>query len=889
MRKKIISILTSTVCTVSMLSAGLTQASAELSEPTLPLPGPVTPGYVKYYTYESFAYVECDSDGDGTNDSIRITNCASEEEYLEIPEKINDMPVKYIGVLNIDYDIVIDFFANSTKVKSIKIPDSVVEINNGAFSHCTALEEIVLSKNLKTIENGLFYGCSSLKSIVIPDSVTSINTYAFADCTSLSEINIPDSVTKIEADAFVNTAILNNQAGVKYIDKWVVSCDKDSELSECVIKEGTVGIADSAFYNCSGIKSIVIPDSAKYLGALAFYQMQNVENIVIGKGIDCIPRNCFYKCISLNKVTIPDSVKSIDVNAFSDCTSLTSITLPDSITDIGSRAFQNCTNLEIIILPKNMTELKNIFFNCTSLKTVELPENLTNIKQNAFSGCKSLENIDIPDSVVCIEEYAFEDTALLNNQTDKVKYADDWLIECDDTATECTIKETTKGIAMYAFANCTELKSIVIPNSVEILNASAFARCLSLETVIIGNGLKKIEAETFERCMELKNIIIPDTVTSIGNQAFERCSKLVSIKLPDSIKEIGEFAFNNCKSLESIVIPQNCQVINCGAFSCESLNKITILNPDCEIYDAEDTISNTFSDELNRIVYNGTIYGYANSTAQAYAEKYNYKFSVLENAVLPIIYGDITGNGRVTESDLRLLQMYLVKKSTLKADAFVRADMNQDGKVNIFDSILLKRKIMNTNIYLESDKKEFSTSEENTLTYFYANVSAENDVTVKLYNALTDQPIMEMVDDGKYSISGDDLVDGVYSCKFEVDNSEAKDFYYYAKIEETGEKSDFCTVTVYKPFSDQDLKDIQTVDSAIENLCSSSDFWKLSESERKAKCDELFIKLISDGLVVNISYDEKSKSYKYTYKCGMDGSLSLKPYVVPSYAVNTMS
>lgn len=853
MRKKIFSILTSAVCIVSLLPSRFTNVSA-------------------YDVYESFSYKEWDSDGDGTKDSIHIISCSSEDEYIEIPEKINELPVNYIGNNMLETDGEKSFFVNSANVKSIKIPDSVIEIYADTFSGCTALENITLSKNLKSIETRAFYKCSSLTNIVIPDSVTSIATSAFAQCMALKQVNIPDNVTSVAYDAFKNTEIINSQTGVQYIDKWVISCETDTEISECIIKDGTVGIAGSAFYNCSGISSIIIPDSVKYLGILAFSQMQAIENIVIGNGIDSIPHNCFNKCTSLNNVTIPDSVRTIDSNAFSGCTALTNIILPDSIIDIGTRAFQGCTGIEKITLPNNLTELRDIFFGCNSLKTVVLPKSLTKIKQSAFYGCKSLENIDIPKSVICIEVNAFENTALLNNQTDKVKYIGDWLIKCDDSSTECTIKETTKGIAMQAFANCNEIKNIVIPNSVTLLNESAFKNCLSLETVIIGNGLEKIDNSAFSRCSSLENVIIPNNVTSLGNYVFNECFKLSSIKLPNSIKEIGKFAFNRCNSLESIVVPESCKIISSHAFAqCNSLDKLTILNPDCEICGDYGAISNKYDSELGHFIYYGTIYGYANSTAKTYAEKYNYKFSVLENIKTPVLYGDITGNGCVDTLDLDILQKYLVKKRTLKSDAFESADMNQDGKVNILDSILLKRKIMSTNIYLKSDKKELLTNEENTLTYFYADVYAEN-VTVKLYNALTDQPIMNMVDDGKYSVSGDDIInDGVYSCKLEIDNSEEKNFYYYAKIEESGEKSDFCTVKVFDGFTDQDIEDMKAVNDAISDLLSGNVFWQLSESEIKAKCDELFIKLLSEGLIIDVNYDEKTKTYKYTYKCEISG------------------
>jgi len=92
------------------------------------------------------------------------------------------------------------------------------------------------------------------------------------------------------------------------------------------------------------------------------------------------------------------------------------------------------------------------------------------------------------------------------------------------------------------------------------------------------------------------------------------------MELSDNITEIGMGAFRFCSNLTSIVIPENVKTVGNSAFyDCDKLESITFKNPECNIYDSEDTIDN-----------GATIYGYENSTAQKYAEKYDRNFVIID-------------------------------------------------------------------------------------------------------------------------------------------------------------------------------------------------------------------------------------------------------------------
>ncbi|MGN0620407.1 MAG: leucine-rich repeat domain-containing protein, partial [Porcipelethomonas sp.] len=151
---------------------------------------------------------------------------------------------------------------------------------------------------------------------------------------------------------------------------------------------------------------------------------------------------------------------------------------------------------------------------------------------------------------------------------------------------------------------------------IEISGCDSSAVSVEIPPEIDGLPVTSIGSWAFYSCKSLESVTIGNGVTSIGSRAFQYCTNLESITIPDSVTSIDWFAFFWCTSLESITIGSGVTIIEIRAFSgCTSLAVITIKNPECTIYDSEYTISET-----------AVIYGYENSTAQAYAEKYDREF-----------------------------------------------------------------------------------------------------------------------------------------------------------------------------------------------------------------------------------------------------------------------
>ena len=304
----------------------------------------------------------------------------------------------------------------------------------------------------------------------------------------------------------------------------------------------------------------------KYIG--------NKKDVVIPDGVTSIRYSAFEYCTSLASVTIPDSVTSIGSSAFEDCTGLTSITIPDSVTSIGKGAFKgtvlydDASNWENGVLyignhlvkankmtsdeyvVKNGTKtIANGAFTYNGLKGITIPDSVTSIGEEAFSYCDSLTSINVAGAN---EYYSDEDGVLFNKEkTELIRYPNGKL--------EYTyaIPNSVISIGNYAFAACSRLKSITIPNSVK--------------SITIPNSVTSIGNEAFKYCTGLTSIIIPDSVTSIGDSAFEYCNNLKSITIPDSVTSIGDSAFEKCYRLARITIPDSITSIGRVAFEGTAL------------------------------------------------------------------------------------------------------------------------------------------------------------------------------------------------------------------------------------------------------------------------------------------------------------------------------
>ncbi len=207
-----------------------------------------------------------------------------------------------------------------------------------------------------------------------------------------------------------------------------------------------------------------------------------------------------------------------------------------------------------------------------------------------------------------------------------------------------------------------------------------------IKEVIISEGITHIGTASFIDCDNLVSVSLPDSLRSTEWSAFMHCDNLKEIKFPDGMEKIGSDTVGSCDLIKTITVPASVIEIGIGAFGrMEGLERIYFLNKDCEIYDYNDTVSSLYNKEIGEYEYYGTIYGWEGSTAQAYAEKYGYAFSSIDDI------GDINFDGAVDALDASLvLTEYAAsatgKPSVLDDTAKLSADINYDGAVDALDA-----------------------------------------------------------------------------------------------------------------------------------------------------------------------------------------------------------
>ena len=488
------------------------------------------------------------------------------EDVVVVPSTYKGKAVTAIGKTEIipsgGYNVIYkeNGFAHCQSVKKIILPESITSISYGAFYNCYNLEYVNIPNAVEEFDYKVFYGCNSLKKLSLSfDKYNKLQTYFMAS--SNDKLTIPSTLKILEItgksvywwniDIALDKLIITkdvSQVGTclptayievaesntlyKSIDGNLYTKDGKTLIDYAKQKEETftipnsvTSIGESAFYNCSSLKSVTIGDSVTSIGESAFYNCSSLKSVTIGDSVTSIGDYAFYLCTSLTSVTIGDSVTSIGKFAFYNCSSLTSVTIGDSVESIGAYAFSWCSSLTNIIVPNSVTS----------------------IASGAFQGCSSLTSITIP--------FAGESRTASNGYDQTFGYIFGYTRERTSDKIEGAIYQYCGDLSLLGqlrFFHYYIPESLVSVTITGDIADSAFYNYTSLKSVTIGDNVTSIGDYAFENCDSLESVTIGDSVTSIGDAAFAYCSSLESVTIGDSVTSIGDAAFAYCSSLESV-------------------------------------------------------------------------------------------------------------------------------------------------------------------------------------------------------------------------------------------------------------------------------------------------------------------------------------------------
>ncbi|MCD8036794.1 MAG: leucine-rich repeat protein [Clostridiales bacterium] len=457
----------------------------------------------------------------------------------------NKVYASYEGAIySKDYTILYFYPVPAT---DLVLHDDTVEIYEDAFYTCKYLTEIDLSDTKVTIlGDTAFDSCSGLVTVKLP-ALTSLGLNVFSGCSKITTLEMATSEKyKLGEDGFT-----------------IYSADGE-ELIMCIpsasgtitVENGTKTLSDLAFYNCSKVTKIVLPNGLENIGTE-----------------DTLAKGTFSGCSALTEINIPEGVTSLYRNTFYSCNSLTTITIPASMTYIHPRALMNYGIQTISVAEGNeyFAVEDGILYTSDMKELIKYPSGRADtsytvkdgvevIGEAAFYRAKSLTEVTLPDSVTELGPYAFYlDTNITTiNLSSNLSIIGEYCFnQCTVLTNGMTFSATVTEIGEHAFYYCTSLTNIEVDDDNEVFASydgalydkelTTLIRCPEGKTELeIAPTTTAIGERAFWHCTILTSIVVPEGVVSLGKQAFYQCKKLADVTLPTTLKSVGANCFINC-------------------------------------------------------------------------------------------------------------------------------------------------------------------------------------------------------------------------------------------------------------------------------------------------------------------------------------------------------
>ncbi len=489
-------------------------------------------------------------------------------------------------------------FEGCTLLGAIEVTDqnSLREIGSRCFGNCTALRSLSLdgAKRLIAVGEEAFRDCPNLESLYLPDCLSEISKGMCAGCTALRTVKA-EGASAVEAEAFMDCRSLLSsglalgwEQMTKIGDRAFAFC---SLLASVPDMPALKSLGIRSFFSCQRLKAVVLPETLTSMGEECFGECGELTRVELNGKLTGISRYCFYGCRSLTEVLFGDQQKEalqvVGVQAFGQCTSLETLDLSGfaALKQMGERTFEGCEFLTTVRLPENLQEVPDYCFeNCQNLSILTLiSENVTGLGEAVFGDVLSpFIHIWVKEGKLEDYENAYKNlldqlygdgtaAKILGKIDDKVEIIRGITFEITDEGRvlkevseafegNYTVPVTTVRIEADAFAGCTKLTGIKLPQNSSIsLGDRCFAGCTALEIVELSGDIPQWGEETFMDCTALKRAAIggghQEQIPRVGTRAFKGCTGLTgrdSVSFMAWMPVLGEECFADCVNLEAI-------------------------------------------------------------------------------------------------------------------------------------------------------------------------------------------------------------------------------------------------------------------------------------------------------------------------------------------------
>ncbi|MBE6576228.1 MAG: leucine-rich repeat domain-containing protein [Ruminococcaceae bacterium] len=566
------------------------------------------------------------------------------------------------------------------------VADGVYEIWSNAFANCVHLESLALPESVQACKSDAFALTQSLRAISVYNASLALDQVQFDRALDLTVYGYQSSpahrcaeqngysfVSLGEAESYFfwdfadGTLTVSGRGPMQDFEAAaglsIPWASLTTQIRRIVVEEGITSIGKNAFANCTALTEVVLPSSLRRIGVFAFGKCTALTEIALPEGLEYIDRSVFHECDALKTLHIPASVTEMNERIFLTCDSLESFTVAEgnpSYSAVDGVLFSRDGSFlyrypqakvgTSYTVPDGVEEInENAFYYAVDLQTIHLPASVAEMDPTAFNACYSLTSITVAEDS---RHYISRDGVLFTRDgIHLVRYPQ---AKAGDSY---TVPLGVKTIDYNSFARVTELKHLILPVDVSMLDSRAFEMHESLCTVTIyrrdvtisaplfPSGKQAVEirgyagssaqhyVETSDQVSsEYKGISFAPvggdpcgdgvywtldsdgllTVWGQGNMSGflpgespapwdGRGEEIRRVMIEDGVTALEDYAFYGCSALSEVTVGADVRAIGTWTFrGCDALRTVEVSEKNAVFSDVEGVL---FSRDKTRLIY----------------------------------------------------------------------------------------------------------------------------------------------------------------------------------------------------------------------------------------------------------------------------------------------